>query len=133
MKYENWRELAAECQKSGMPVSAWSKKKNIPGTTCRQWLNKLNKEKGVLSLEEGITQDSDLPIWGKIDLKESIQKESIQKESIQKESIQKEPMVSASACKNNICLKYHDWSIELNSNFNPSLLKQIIKVVESVC
>src|SRR5665647_3738861 len=116
MKYENWRELAAECQKSGMSVSAWSKKKNIPRTTCRQWLNRLNKESQLV--EGKADQNSDLPVWGKIDLKESIQKE---------------PMVSTSACKSNICLNYHGWRIELNSNFDPSLLKQIMKVVESVC
>lgn len=27
MKYDNWRELAVECQESGMSVNAWSKKK----------------------------------------------------------------------------------------------------------
>src|SRR5665647_324983 len=113
MKYENWRELAAECQKSGMSVSAWSKKKNIPGTTCRQWLNRLNKESQLV--ESNVNQDSDLPVWGKIDLKESVQKER---------------MVSTSNSMSNICLKYRDWSIELNSTFNPSLLKQIMKVVE---
>lgn len=118
MKYENWRELATECNESGMSVSAWSKKKNIPGTTCRQWLNRLKKEQEVLSLKEGTNKDVDLPIWGKIDLKESIQKKS---------------MVSISDSTSNIRLKYHDWSIELNTNFNPSLLKQIMKVVESVC
>ncbi len=116
MKYENWRELAAECKKSGMSVNAWSKKKNIPSTTCRQWINRLNKESQLV--EANSNQDSDLPVWGKIELKRSIQKK---------------PMVSTSDCANNICLKYHDWSIELNSGFSPLLLKQIMKVVESVC
>lgn len=115
MKYDNWRELAAECQASGMSVNAWSKKKNIPGTTCRQWLNRLNKQSQLM--EANADKYSDLPVWGKIDLKESIQKE---------------PKVSIPGTSN-ICIKYHDWSIELNSSFNPSLLKQIMKVVESVC
>lgn len=116
MQYKNWRELAAECLESGISVRAWYKEKNIPGTTCRQWLYRLKKESQLL--EVNTNQGSDLCVWGKIELKESIQKK---------------PMVSTSDCTNNICLKYHDWSIELNSNFNPSLLKQIMKVVESVC
>lgn len=116
MRYDNWRELAVECLESGMSVSAWSKKKNIPGTTCRQWLKRLKKESQLV--EAKANQDSGLPVWGKIELKESIHKE---------------PMVPTSTCKNNICLNYHGWRIELNSNFDPSLLKQVMKVVESVC
>ena len=116
MKYDNWRELAVECQESAMSVSAWSKKKNIPGTTCRQWLKRLKKESQLV--DANTNQNIDLPVWGKIDFKESMQKE---------------PMVSTSTYKNNICLNYRGWSIELNSNFNPSLLKQIIKVMASVC
>lgn len=116
MKYENWRELAVECKESGMSVSAWSKKKNIPGTTCRQWQKRLKKESHMV--DANVNQKSDLAVWGKIDFKESIQRESI---------------VSISDTADNIHLNYHGWSIEVNSNFNPSLLKQIMKVVESVC
>jgi len=116
MKYENWRKLAVEYQESGVTVRAWCKEKNIPETTCRQWLGKLKKENQLL--EADTIQDSDLPVWGKIDLTESIQKK---------------PMVTTSDGNNNICLKYHDWSIELHSNFSPSLLIQVIKVVESAC
>ena len=116
MRYENWRELAVECKESGMSVSAWSKKKNIPGTTCRQWLKRLNKESQPV--KANTNQNSDLAVWGKIDLKQSIEKESI---------------LSTSNSTNNISLKYRGWCIELKPNFNPSLLKQIMKVVESVC
>jgi hypothetical protein len=122
MRYVNWRELATECKKSGMSVSAWSKKNNIPGTTCRQWLKKLKNESPLVDADAdadaNANQDSGLSLWGKIELKESIQKK---------------PMAPSPAYKSNICLHYHGWRIELNSNFDPSLLKQVMKVVESVC
>lgn len=123
MRYDNWRELAIECQESGVSVQAWCRKKNIPGTTCRQWLAKISRENDILLLEtkqvnQGVDQDSALHVWGRIDLEESVKKKST---------------TFASDSKRSICLKYHDWSVELNPSFDPDLLKQVMKVLESIC
>ena len=112
-KYENWRELARDCQESGMPVYRWSKLNRIPATTCRQWLSKLKKEE----LPQNAEQDTELKIWGKVDLEQSGRSQSLDSDQI----------------PSSIRLSYHDWNIEVKESFNPILLSQIIKVVDTIC
>lgn len=114
LKYENWRELARNCQESGMSVNGWSKRNNIPTTTCRQWLMRLKKEEQAL---QNTGYDTELRVWGKVDPKQS------------------ERMVSTGHDRlpSSIRLSYHDWSIEVKESFDPILLSQIIKVVDTIC
>lgn len=112
-KYENWRELARDCQESGMPVNRWSKLNRIPATTCRQWLIKLKKER----LSQNEKQDTELKIWGKVDLEQS----------------GRAPSPAPDPFPSSIRLSYHDWNIEVKESFNPILLSQIIKVVDTIC
>ncbi len=58
------RELASQCQESGMPVNRWCRLNHVPTTTCRQWLLKLKKQE----LNENAENDTELKIWGKVDL-----------------------------------------------------------------
>jgi len=114
LKYENWRELAKNCQESGMSVNGWSKRNNIPITTCRQWLVRLKKEERALQNTE---PDTELRVWGKVDLEQSERADS----------------TSHSLLPSAIRLSYHDWSIEVKESFDPILLSQIIKVVDTIC
>jgi transposase-like protein len=111
--YKNWRELAEKCMQSGMSVHSWCKANNIPPTTCRQWLLKLKKE----GLPQTAKQDTELKIWGKVDLQQSERAASPHHDQI----------------PSSIRLSYHDWNIEVKENFNPILLSQIIKVVDTIC
>ncbi|HVI39203.1 MAG TPA: hypothetical protein VM577_00960 [Anaerovoracaceae bacterium] len=112
-KYKNWRELARDCQESGMPVYRWSKLNRIPATTCRQWLSKLKQEE----LPQNVQQDTELKIWGKVDLEQS----------------GRTPSPGPDLSPSSIRLSYHDWNIEVKESFDPILLSQIIKVVDTIC
>jgi hypothetical protein len=114
LKYENWRELARDCQESGMSVNGWSKKNNIPTTTCRQWLERLKKEEQAL---QNAVCGSELNIWGKVDLEPSA-----------RAAVPDPDLFSSS-----VQLSYHDWNIEVKGIFDPILLSQIIKVVNTIC
>ena len=115
-KYHNWRELAAECQSSGMSINGWCKSRGIPTTTCRQWLIKLSKE--------NIQKDNEVySAWAKVDLEEVVQQK--EEYSVQ-ESIQERP-------ERKISLSRSGWSIEVDSHFDPVVLMRIMKVVELVC
>ena len=114
LKYENWRELARSCQESGMSVNGWSKKNNIPTTTCRQWLVRLKKEEQAL---QNTDHDTELRVWGKVDLEQS------------ERTASPDPGLFRSAIR----LSYHDWNIEVKESFDPILLSQIIKVVDTIC
>ncbi len=114
LKYENWRELARSCQESGMSVNGWSKRNNIPTTTCRQWLVRLKKEDQAL---QNADHGTELRVWGKVDLKQSGGTAS----------------PDLGLLPSSIRLSYHDWNIEVKENFNPILLSQIIKVVDTIC
>ena len=113
LKYENWRDLARSCQESGLSVNGWSKKNNIPTTTCRQWLVRLKKEEQTLQSSE---HDIELRVWGKVDLEQSGRTST-----------------SHDLLPSSIRLSYHDWSIEVKESFDPILLSQIIKVVDMIC
>ena len=113
LKYENWRDLAKACLESGMSVNGWSKRNSIPTTTCRQWLIKLKKEEQTL---RNTDHDTELRVWGKVDLEQS------------------EPTVSTGhdLLPSSIRLSYHNWNIEVRESFDPILLSQIIKVVDAI-
>ncbi|HVI41710.1 MAG TPA: hypothetical protein VM577_13745 [Anaerovoracaceae bacterium] len=112
-KYDNWRELASQCQESGVSVNRWCKLNHVPTTTCRQWLSKLKRQE----LNEKEENDIELKIWGKVDLEQSGRAQSL--------------------CSNQIPslirISYHEWNIEVKENFDPILLSQIIKVVDTIC
>lgn len=114
LKYENWRELAKSCQESGMSVNGWSKRNNIPTTTCRQWLLRLKKEAQAL---QNVDHGTELRVWGKVDLEQS-------------EGISVPDTCVPSAL---IRLSYHDWNIEVMESFDPIMLSKIIKVVDTIC
>lgn len=112
-KYDNWRELASQCQESGMPVTRWCKLNNVPTTTCQQWLSKLKRQE----LNEKEANDIELKIWGKVDLEQSGRRQSLDSDQI----------------PSPIRLSYHEWNIEVKDRFDPILLSQIIKVVDTIC
>ena len=114
LKYENWRELARDCQESGMSVNGWSKEHNIPTTTCRQWLERLKKEEKAL---QNAACGTELNIWGKVGLEQPAG------------AVAPDPELFSSSVR----LSYHDWIIEVKESFDPILLSQIIKVVETIC
>jgi len=108
-RYENWRELAEECRSSGMSVHGWCLEKGIPNSTCRQWIAKLKEE-------EGGGSSKSKEVWGKIQLSETCP--------------DKEILGSSSKA---IRILTNGLQIELDSRIDPLLLKQILKVVRSVC
>ena len=110
---ENWREIAQACKDSGMKVFTWSKANNIPHTTCRKWLKRLE--------DEGRTSKSlpgGMAVWGEIETNQVIEPTSIV------------PVAENTAA---LTLRHGTWDIEVNRGFDPSLLKQLMKVVESRC
>ncbi len=115
LKYENWRELARNCQESGMSVNGWSKLNHIPTTTCRQWLARLKKEEQILQNQD---PDHELSVWGKVDLESQGQNASMDCHHIFPSAIK---------------LNYRGWNMEISADFDPLLLSRIMKVVESVC
>lgn len=74
-------------------------------------------KKGVPAISPEI-RDTDLNIWGKVDL-----------ENKDKQTSQ----ICQKFFPSSIKLTYHSWNIELNEDFNPILLTRIMKLVESVC
>ena len=114
LKYKNWRELAKCCQESGLSVNGWSKRNNIPTTTCRQWLERIKKEEKAL---QNTDHGTELSVWGKVGLEQS----------------ETAPALSTEPFASSIRLSYHDWNIEVKENFDPILLSQIIKVVDTIC
>lgn len=114
LKYENWRELARSCQESGMSVNGWSKRNNIPTTTCRQWLVRLEKEERAL---KNTDHGAELSVWGKVGLEQSGPAHALDSDLF----------------PSSIQLSYHDWNIEVKGNFDPILLSQVIKVVDTIC
>ena len=112
-KYDNWRELARKCRESGMSVNRWCKLNHVPSTTCRQWLSKLKRQE----LNENAENDAALKIWGKVDLEQADRAQALCPNQI----------------PSSLRLFYHDWGIEIHENFDPILLSQIIKVVDTIC
>ena len=100
-KYDNWRELASQCQESGVSVNRWCKLNHVPTTTCRQWLSKLKQQE----LNENAENDTEIKIWGKVDLEQSGQRQSL----------------DANQIPSSLRLFYHDWGIEIYENFDPIL------------
>ena len=107
-RYKNWRELAEECQSSGMSVHGWCLEKGIPNSTCRQWIAKLKEEEGRFPKPK--------EVWGKIQLSET---------RPDKET----PGTRSGAIR----ILASGLQIELDPRIDPLLLKQILKVVRSVC
>lgn len=107
-RYENWRELAEECRSSGMSVHGWCLKNGIPNSTCRQWVAKLKEEDGGSSKPK--------EVWGKIQLSETCPDKEI-------------PDRSSGVIR----ILASGLQIELDPRIDPLLLKQILKVVRSVC
>ena len=107
-RYENWRELAEECRSSGMSVHGWCLEKGIPNSTCRQRIAKLKEEEGRFPKPK--------EVWGKIQLSET---------RPDKET----PGTRSGAIR----ILASGLQIELDPWIDPLLLKQILKVVRSVC
>lgn len=107
-RYENWRELAEECRSSGMSVHGWCLEKGIPNSTCRQWIAKLKEEEGRFPKPK--------EVWGKLQLSETCP---------DKET----PGTPSGAIR----ILASGLQIELDPWIDPLLLKQILKVVRSVC
>ena len=107
---DNWRELAQACETSGMTIYGWCKSNNIPYTTCRKWLERLREEQFN---PKGTQQE--LSIWGKVEMNQSLE------------------LLSATSEPAPMKLNYGMWGIEISHGFDPVLLKQIIKVVETQC
>ena len=109
---ENWRELAKACKESGLSVYKWCKENQIPSTTCRKWLERLETEEANIG-----TQKDEKGIWGKIELTEA------------KTICDQQPVLSESSIR----INYGQWSIDISASFDDALLSRIMKVVESQC
>jgi hypothetical protein len=105
----DWRELAQTCIESGMTTYAWCKENRIPYSTCRGWISCIANE--VQHLEG---ESYKAGIWGKIDITGITNLPSSEEEQSLK-------------------LQCGSWSLEIKQGFDPVLLIQVMRVVESQC
>lgn len=108
-KYEKQKKLVEECKNSEISETKWCKEKGISYGTYRNWVRREKQEVGIELIEPAPKEESKSQ-WASVSLPKV-------------NEVKSEP----------IQITCGDFTVKIKEGFNPSLLLEVMRMVQTLC